>query len=92
LQAQQTLALPRRSFSTLIAIVATMVAAALTLALVVTVDRPATSSTPTVVTLHGVGAEQVAHNRSEEGLSISSSVGGEQIAHDRSEERSGAKI
>jgi len=72
--------------------VATVVAVALTLVLVVTVDRPATSSTPTVVTLHGVGAEQVAHNRSEEGLSTSSPVGGEQIAHDRSEERSGAKI
>jgi hypothetical protein len=87
LQAQQTLGLPRRSFSTLIAIGATVVAAALTLALVVTVDRPATSSTPTVVTLHGVGVEQIAHNRSEEGLAISSSVGGEQIAHNRSEEQ-----
>lgn len=86
MQAQQVLALPRWSFSTLIAIVATVVAAALALALVVSVDRPATSATPTVVTLHGVGAEQVAHNRSEEGLGVSSSVGGEQIAHNRSEE------
>ena len=92
MQAQQTLALPRWSFSTLIAIVATVVAVALTLVLVVTVDRPAMSSTPTVVTLHGVGAEQVGHNRSEEGLGINSSVGGEQIAHDRSEAQSGASI
>ncbi len=86
MQAQQALTLPRWSFSTLIAILATVVAAAVALALVVTVDRPAMSATPTVVTLHGVGAEQVAHNRSEEGLGVSSSVGGEQIAHNRSEE------
>jgi hypothetical protein len=86
LQAQQTLALSRWSFSTLIAIVATLVAVALALALVVIVDRPATSAIPTVVTLHGVGADQVAHNRSEEGLGVSSSVGGEQIGHNRSEE------
>jgi hypothetical protein len=86
LQAQQALVLSRWSFSALIAIVATVVAAALALALVVTVDRPATSATPSVVTLRGVGAEQVAHNRSEEGLGASSSVGGEQIAHNQSEE------
>jgi hypothetical protein len=86
LQAQQTLVLSRRSFSTLIAIVATLVAAALALGLVVIVDRSAASATPTVVMLHGVGAEQVAHNRSEEGFGVSVSVGGEQIAHNRSEE------
>ena len=85
MQAQQALAVPRWSFSTLIAIVAIVVAAALALALVVTVDRATTSAAPTVVTLHGVGAEQVAHNRSEQGLGVFSSVGGEQIAHNRSE-------
>jgi hypothetical protein len=88
LQAQQALALSRWSFSTLIAIVATVVAAALALALalVVTVARPVTLSTPTVVTLRGVGAEQIAHNRSEEGLGVLGSVGVEQIAHNRSVE------
>lgn len=69
----------------MVAVVATALAATLALALVVTVERPATFATPTVVTLHGAGIEQIAHNRSEEGLSISSSVGGEQVAHDRSE-------
>ena len=33
-----------------------------------------------------VGAQQIAHNRSEEGLGGSGSVGGEQIAHNRAEE------
>jgi hypothetical protein len=33
-----------------------------------------------------VGAEQIAHNRSEEGLTDLSSVGGQQISHNRSEE------
>jgi hypothetical protein len=33
-----------------------------------------------------VGAEQVGHNRSEEGLADVSSIGGQQIAHNRSEE------
>jgi hypothetical protein len=32
-----------------------------------------------------VGAEQVAHNRSEQGLGAGPSVGGQQIAHNRSE-------
>ncbi len=90
MQAQQALTLPRWSYSTLIAIVATVVAMALALALVATVDRTATSATPTVVILRAVGAEQVAHNRSEEGLGVSSSVGGEQIAHNRSEEGVGS--
>jgi hypothetical protein len=86
LQAQQALVLPRWSFSTLIAIVATLVAAALALGLVVTLDRPSTSATPTIVTLRGVGPDQVAHNRSEEGLGVSSSVGGDLITHNQSEE------
>lgn len=86
MQAQQALAFPRWSSSTLIAIVATVVAAALALALIVTVHQPTTSAAPTVVTLRGVGAEQVAHNRSEEGLGASNSAAGEQIAHNRSEE------
>jgi hypothetical protein len=86
MQAQQALALPGRSLSTLVAVVATVVATMLALALVFTVERPATSATPTVVTLHGVGIEQIAHSRSEEGLGGPGSVGGEQIAHNRSEE------
>jgi hypothetical protein len=90
LQAQQALVIPRWSVSTLIAVVATLVAAALALALVVTAERPATLAAPTVVPLYRVGAEQIAHNRSEEGLGASSSVGGEQIAHNRSEEGLGA--
>ena len=32
-----------------------------------------------------VGAEQIAHNRSEQGLGEGASVGGQQIAHNRSE-------
>jgi len=32
-----------------------------------------------------VGAEQIAHNRSEQGLVEGASVGGQQIAHNRSE-------
>jgi hypothetical protein len=86
LQAQQALVLRRLSFSTLIAIVATLVAAALALGLVVIVDRPSMSANPTIVTLRGVGPDQVAHNRSEEGLGVFSSMGGEQITHNRSEE------
>ena len=68
MQAQQTIALRRQSLSTLVAIVATLVAAALALALILSVYRPATSAAPTIVTLHGVGAEQIVHNRSEDGL------------------------
>ena len=86
MQAQQAIALPRRSYSTVIAIVATVVAGLLALALVFDVERPATSAAPTVVTLHGVGAQQINHNRSEEGLGGSGSVGGEQVSHNRSEE------
>lgn len=37
------------------------------------------------VSVSAVGAEQVAHNRSEAGLAGSTSVGAEQIGHDRSE-------
>ena len=86
MQAQHALTLPGRSLSTVVAVVATVIAMALALALVFTVERPATSAAPTVVTLHGVGGEQIAHNRSEQGLAGSASVGGEQIAHNRSEE------
>ncbi len=86
MQAQQAIALPRQSFSRMVAVVATVIAAALALALVSTVERPATSQTATVVTVHGVGGELVAHNRSEQGLGGPASVGGEQIAHNRSEE------
>ena len=86
MQAQQAISLPRRSYSTMIAVVATVVAGLLALALVISVERPAASETQSVVTLHSVGAEQVAHNRSEEGFGASGSVGGEQVAHNRSEE------
>ena len=86
MQAQQAIALPTQSFSRMVAVVATVVAAVLALALVQTVDRPATSAAQTIVALHGVGGEQVAHNRSEQGFGGSSSVTGEQIAHNRSEE------
>jgi hypothetical protein len=36
-------------------------------------------------TTSAVGAEQIAHNRSEQGLVEGASVGGQQIAHNRSE-------
>ena len=71
MQAQQAIAPRRQSLSTMVAVVATLIAAALALTLVVTVYRPATPATPAtplVVPLHGVGADQIAHNRSEEGL------------------------
>jgi hypothetical protein len=86
MQAQQAIALPRRSYSIAIAVVATLVASLLAFALVANVERPATSSTTSVVTLHGVGSEQIAHNRSEQGFDGYGSVGGEQVAHDRSEQ------
>lgn len=38
------------------------------------------------VSVAAVGAEQIAHNRSEAGLDIPRSVGAEKIAHNRSEE------
>ena len=38
------------------------------------------------VSVSAVGAEQVAHNRSEAGLTGGTSVGAEKIAHNRSEE------
>lgn len=86
MQAQQAISLPRRSYSTMIAVVATVVAGLLALALVFSVERPATTAEPTIVTLHGVGSEQVAHNRSEEGLGGPGSAGGQQVSHNRSEE------
>lgn len=52
----------------------------------VTVARLATShsSSPTVAQ-PGVGAEQVAHDRSEQGFGAPASVGSERVAHNRSE-------
>ena len=44
------------------------------------------SGTNSSVTIGAVAKEQIAHNRSEQGLGDSASVGGEQIAHNRSEE------
>ena len=86
MQAQQAIALPTQAFSRMVAVIATVVAAALALSLVLTVERPVTSALPTVVTLHAVGGEQVAHDRSEQGLGVPGSVSGEQIAHNRSED------
>lgn len=42
--------------------------------------------TNTSISVGAVGREQIAHNRSEQGLGGSGSVNGEQIAHNRSEE------
>ena len=86
LHAQQSLTLRKRSLSTGVAIMATGLATALALALVFTFDRPTTVVIPAPVALHGIGADQVAQNRSEESLGASSSVDGEQVAHNRSEE------
>lgn len=44
------------------------------------------TSTGSSVTAGAVGEQQIAHNRSEEGLGGSGSAGGQQIAHNRSEE------
>lgn len=42
--------------------------------------------TITSVSVGAIGKEQIAHNRSEEGLGGANSVGAQQIAHDRSEQ------
>jgi hypothetical protein len=52
-------------------------------AVVTTLSAGNTSNVP--VSAPAVGAEQIAHNRSESNLDVSTSVGGEQIAHNRSE-------
>ena len=44
-----------------------------------------TSSSSRPASTSAVGAEQIAHNRSEQGLIEGASVGGQQIAHNRSE-------
>ena len=44
------------------------------------------ATTGPTISAAGVGSEQIAHNRSEEGFAASSSVGGEQVSHNRSEE------
>jgi hypothetical protein len=44
-----------------------------------------TSNSSAPVSTSAVGAEQTAHDRSEQGLGGSASVGGQQIAHNRSE-------
>ena len=85
MQLQQAIDIRRRSYSTLIAVVATVVAAMLAVALVFSVGRTVTSLSPNEVSLHDVSGEQVAHNRSEAGL-VGGSLGGQQIAHNRSEE------
>lgn len=42
--------------------------------------------TYTPVSVGAVGKEQIAHNRSEEGIGGTSTVGAQQVAHDRSEQ------
>ena len=44
------------------------------------------NSTHEAAPLAAVGADQIAHDRSEQGLGASSAVDGQQIAHNRSEE------
>lgn len=44
-----------------------------------------TNNASAPVSTSAVGAEQIAHDRSEQGLGGSASVGGQQIAHNRSE-------
>ena len=46
----------------------------------------ASNGTQATAPLAAVGQEQIAHDRSEQGLGRSASVDGEQIAHNRSEE------
>jgi hypothetical protein len=48
----------------------------------VSVTNPNSSA---AASISAVGAEQITHNRSEQGLIGSASFGGQQIAHDRSE-------
>ena len=86
MQAQQSLVIPERRLSTSIAVVATVVAAALAFALVVNIDRASTIVPPAVVALHNITSQQVAHDRDEQGLGGAVSPGGQQIAHNRSEE------
>jgi hypothetical protein len=45
----------------------------------------------TTVAVPGIGGEQIAHDRSEQGLGGSSTVGGQQIAHNRDEGGMGGK-
>jgi hypothetical protein len=45
----------------------------------------ATHGSSTTVSAPAIGAEQIAHNRSEAGRDFSPSVGAEQVAHNRSE-------
>ena len=61
-------------------LVIALAAPALVAGLSVNHNSSVTSSVSTV------GAEQVAHNRAEEGLVSYPSIGGEQIAHNRSEQ------
>jgi len=46
---------------------------------------PVTYNSSAPASTSAVGAEQIAHNRSEQGLVEGASVGGQQIAHNRSE-------
>lgn len=63
--AQQSLAFPRRSFSMAVAVSATLIAAALALALVGALQRPAASAgSPTVYTVH-LDPEHAHHERND---------------------------
>ena len=86
MQAQQALRNRQQSVSLVFAIVGIAIAATVALAIIFTATRPATLTTSTAVTLPEVGTQQIAHNRSENGLGGSGSIGGEQVAHNRSEE------
>jgi hypothetical protein len=52
---------------------------------VVVAGLTATHGSSTTVSAPAIGAEQIAHNRSEAGRDFSPSVGAEQVAHNRSE-------
>jgi len=67
-------------------LVAFAAGAVIALGLPVVAGMSASHSSNATVSVGAVGGEQIAHNRSEQGLGGSSSVGGEQIAHNRSEQ------
>ena len=80
MQAQQTLTVSRHSFSTLVAVVATLFAAVLAIAIVATAERSATPATRGAVAVRGIGAEQIAHDRSGAGLGAPRSIGSSNLS------------
>lgn len=67
-------------------LVAFVAGAVIALAVPAVVTGSVSHNSSTQAAISAVGAEQIAHNRSEAGLGGSNSVGGEQIAHNRSED------